>query len=118
MWLLNAHTLQLELFEDETQKYGRYAILSHVWLAKDSEVSFQDLRAGTDLAYKKKAGWAKIEQSCRRAAADKLDYCWIDTCCIDKTSSAELSEAINSMCVDLSKSCKPVALEDEGVGFA
>ena len=25
-------------------------------------------------------------------------YLWVDTCCIDKTSSAELSEAINSMC--------------------
>ncbi|KAI5460550.1 hypothetical protein BGZ63DRAFT_340141, partial [Mariannaea sp. PMI_226] len=25
------------------------------------------------------------------------EYIWIDTCCIDKTSSAELSEAINSM---------------------
>ncbi|KAE8333834.1 ankyrin repeat-containing domain protein [Aspergillus sergii] len=25
------------------------------------------------------------------------EYTWIDTCCIDKTSSAELSEAINSM---------------------
>ncbi|CZT21340.1 uncharacterized protein RCC_07203 [Ramularia collo-cygni] len=96
MWLLNSHSLELEHFEDETQKYGRYAILSHVWLAKDVEVSFQDLRPGGKVAYDK-AGWAKIEQTCRRARADKLDHCWIDTCCIDKTSSAELSEAINSM---------------------
>ncbi|KAK4183351.1 hypothetical protein QBC35DRAFT_114727 [Podospora australis] len=28
---------------------------------------------------------------------DHLDYIWIDTCCIDKSSSAELQEAINSM---------------------
>lgn len=96
MWLLNSNTLRLEHFEDETQKYGRYAILSHVWLAKESEVSFQDLQSGGDVAHNK-AGWAKIEQTCRRAVADRLDYCWIDTCCIDKTSSAELSEAINSM---------------------
>ncbi|KAF4832418.1 Vegetative incompatibility protein HET-E-1 [Colletotrichum tropicale] len=27
----------------------------------------------------------------------RYDYTWIDTCCIDKTSSAELSEAINPM---------------------
>jgi hypothetical protein len=28
---------------------------------------------------------------------DGLKYTWIDTCCIDKTSSADLSESINSM---------------------
>jgi hypothetical protein len=28
---------------------------------------------------------------------DHMLYLWIDTCCIDKSSSAELSEAINSM---------------------
>ena len=28
---------------------------------------------------------------------DGLSHAWIDTCCIDKSSSAELSEAINSM---------------------
>ena len=28
---------------------------------------------------------------------DGLEYVWNDTCCIDKKSSAELSEAINSM---------------------
>jgi hypothetical protein len=32
-----------------------------------------------------------------RAAAWGFEYVWVDTCCIDKTSSAELSEAINSM---------------------
>ncbi|KAI0639265.1 hypothetical protein C8Q77DRAFT_1204784 [Trametes polyzona] len=31
------------------------------------------------------------------AEADGYDWLWVDTCCIDKTSSAELSEAINSM---------------------
>jgi hypothetical protein len=28
---------------------------------------------------------------------NKLEWAWVDTCCIDKKSSAELSEAINSM---------------------
>jgi hypothetical protein len=32
-----------------------------------------------------------------QAAKDGLSYFWIDTCCIDKSSSADLSEAINSM---------------------
>lgn len=44
-----------------------------------------------------KAGYKKIQQCCKVGAADGLEYVWIDTCCIDKTSSSELSEAINSM---------------------
>lgn len=43
------------------------------------------------------AGFAKIQATCRQAQRDGLDYAWVDTCCIDKTSSAELGEAINSM---------------------
>ncbi|KAH6714351.1 hypothetical protein BKA61DRAFT_632289 [Leptodontidium sp. MPI-SDFR-AT-0119] len=39
----------------------------------------------------------KIEGVCGIAVSDGFEYIWIDTCCIDKTSSAELSEAINSM---------------------
>lgn len=92
MWLLDVKTRRLKEFEDEPKIYGRYAILSHVW--EDGEVSFQDLRNGTAL---EKHGYAKIDSACKQAEAEKLDYCWIDTCCIDKTSSAELSQAINSM---------------------
>lgn len=44
-----------------------------------------------------KAGWTKILESAAKAAEHNCKYIWIDTCCIDKTSSAELSEAINSM---------------------
>jgi len=43
------------------------------------------------------SGWAKVEGCCRQASRDGWRYCWIDSCCIDKSSSAELSEAINSM---------------------
>jgi len=46
---------------------------------------------------RKKAGFTKVEKTCEQAADDGLDHVWIDTCCIDKSSSAELSEAINSM---------------------
>ncbi|KAJ1322991.1 HET domain-containing protein [Microdochium nivale] len=42
-------------------------------------------------------GHAKIAACCRQAKAEGFDYVWIDTCCIDKRSSAELSEAINTM---------------------
>lgn len=46
---------------------------------------------------KQKKGWSKIEGCCREAAKYGLFHVWIDTCCICKTSSSELSESINSM---------------------
>lgn len=42
-------------------------------------------------------GFAKIQKSCDQARKDGYQYVWVDTCCINKNSSAELSEAINSM---------------------
>lgn len=46
---------------------------------------------------KKKKGYSKILGACNQARLDRLQYLWVDTNCIDKSSSAELSEAINSM---------------------
>ena len=46
---------------------------------------------------KSKAGYVKIRFCGKQAASDRLQYFWVDTCCIDKSSSAELTEAINSM---------------------
>ena len=70
-----------------------YAILSHTW-SDGQEVDYHDLvagRAGT------KPGWKKLMFCMEQALKDGLGYCWIDTCCIDKSSSAELGTAINSM---------------------
>ncbi|KAM5546210.1 hypothetical protein V8D89_000336 [Ganoderma adspersum] len=39
----------------------------------------------------------KIREACRVARENGYRYLWIDSCCIDKTSSSELSESINSM---------------------
>ena len=72
-----------------------YAILSHTWGADHEEVTFRDLIDGT--CYQKKSGYRKITLCGKQAAQDQLQYFWVDTCCIDKSSSAELSEAINSM---------------------
>lgn len=58
------------------------------------EVSFQDFN---DPFRRTKKGYQKIDMTCRMASAAGLEYAWIDTCCIDKSSSAELTEAINSM---------------------
>ena len=44
-----------------------------------------------------KRGYSKIQGAIRQTLRDGFEYLWIDTCCIDKSSSAELSEAINSM---------------------
>jgi hypothetical protein len=72
----------------------RFAILSHTW--EDEEVVFEDIKGDQSIA-KSKFGWEKIRQSCKLARNQGYEWIWIDTCCIDKTSSAELSEAINSM---------------------
>ncbi|KAK4234578.1 heterokaryon incompatibility protein-domain-containing protein [Achaetomium macrosporum] len=74
-----------------------YAILSHTW--EDDEVTMQQLAAG-ELnigTLQAKTGFRKIHRTCELARTWGLRYAWVDTCCIDKTSSAELTEAINSM---------------------
>jgi hypothetical protein len=78
--------------EPTTSDVPTYAILSHTW--GEEEVSFQDMEAGAGM---RKAGWKKIEFCAKQAAADGLEYFWIDTCCIDKRNAVEHSAAINSM---------------------
>jgi hypothetical protein len=90
MRLLHTETLRLENFSNPV--IPKYAILSHTW--GNDEVLFEDMKNGTA---DQKAGYSKVHSCCSRAAADGYSYVWIDTCCIDKSSSAELSEAINSM---------------------
>ncbi|KAI0190637.1 heterokaryon incompatibility protein-domain-containing protein [Xylaria flabelliformis] len=95
MRLINTDTLDLEEF------YGteipKYAILSHTWLRRE-EVTFQEwLKRNTDTSVRAKSGYAKILAACRLARKSSLEWLWVDTNCIDKTSSAELAEAINSM---------------------
>ncbi|EEU41410.1 uncharacterized protein NECHADRAFT_83471 [Fusarium vanettenii 77-13-4] len=76
-----------------------YAILSHRW--EDEEVTLRDLENGRSKQKKghpkQKKGYEKLQGSCALASSEGFEYIWIDTCCIDKSSSAELSEAINSM---------------------
>ncbi|KAE9580084.1 Vegetative incompatibility protein HET-E-1 [Colletotrichum fructicola] len=89
MRLLHTTTLDLNEFIGDVPPY---AILSHTW--ENDEVSLQDL---STTAGRSKKGFKKIEACCAQARRDGFDWAWLDTCCIDKTSSAELSEAINSM---------------------
>ncbi|PKS07150.1 hypothetical protein jhhlp_005750 [Lomentospora prolificans] len=91
MRLIDTSTLKLQFFASDVPPY---AILSHTW--GDGEVAFQDMQRGRAFASRLQ-GFAKIEDCCRQAKRDGYAWAWVDTCCIDKQSSAELSEAINSM---------------------
>jgi hypothetical protein len=90
MRLINTATLELQDFSLKT--IPPYAILSHTW--GTDEVTFQDALSRNVSSGK---GYMKIQQSCLLARRRGLEFAWVDTCCIDKTSSAELTEAINSM---------------------
>lgn len=93
MRLLNTYTLELEVFPDPIPESIPYAILSHTW-AKN-EVTFDCMK---DISIAEtRTGYAKILSACLKTRDHGLQYIWIDTCCIDKSSSAELSESINSM---------------------
>lgn len=93
MRLLNTTILELESFADNA--IPPHAILSHVWGPANDAVSIEDMQAGS--AAKEKPGYIKLRRSSLIAAHDGFKHIWIDTCCIQKSSSIELSEAINSM---------------------
>ncbi|KAH8887913.1 HET-domain-containing protein [Thozetella sp. PMI_491] len=92
MRLINTRTL--ELHEFYSGNVPAYAILSHTW--EEDEVSFEDLRRTSGSVNLDKRRYAKLRALCHQSQQDDLEWAWIDTCCIDKTSSVELSEAINS----------------------
>lgn len=83
-----------ELFEDKARP--PYAIVSHTW--GHQEVLFQHMRsARRKPEIQNLEGYLKIVNACKQASQDCYKYLWIDTICIDRTSSAELQEALNSM---------------------
>lgn len=92
MWLIDTTSLELEYVIDPKDGKHTYAILSHTW--GEEELSFQEWRSGVG---REKAGYEKVARTCKQACRDRYDYAWVDTVCINKESSAELSEAINSM---------------------
>lgn len=94
MRLLNTGTLRILHFPNPDTR-PPYAILSHVW--QSDEGSYQEihtLRARPDLLF---VAPDKVRRFCAFARAEGFEWVWLDTCCIDKTSSSELSEALNSM---------------------
>ncbi|KAI0483980.1 HET-domain-containing protein [Xylariaceae sp. FL0804] len=123
MWLLNTATLRLESFDEVRAASVPYAILSHVWGKgevlfheveqeqkhhddddyedEDGDASIQAQATGKEKERKgrvqRREGWAKIRGFFAAARRLGLSHAWIDTCCIDKRNSADLSEALNSM---------------------
>jgi hypothetical protein len=93
MRLLQTTSLTLhEYFDESVPSYG---ILSHTWI-ENEEVSYQEM-LNRSPSVKVKTGYQKIINCAHTMKELGYDYVWIDTCCIDKSSSAELSESINSM---------------------
>lgn len=85
---------------------SEYAILSHCWEVPEKgekEVHFKEIKKFTTMKphkrdeIRKRDGYRKILDTCRRANKDGLRWAWVDSCCINRESSSELSEAINSM---------------------
>jgi Heterokaryon incompatibility protein (HET) len=93
MRLINCNSFKLEEFHG--LNIPDYAILSHTW-TENEEVSYDDMVNGK--AETKQTFIHKVKPCCEQALKDGLEYAWVDTCCIKKEDSSELSEAINSMC--------------------
>ena len=96
MRLLHARDLVFKEFIGKT--VPDYAIVSHRW--GDEEISHQTFNDHCETYINGERhghGWTKIVKACELALGQGLEWVWIGTCCIDKRSSAELTEAINSM---------------------
>ncbi|KAK8006860.1 vacuolar protein sorting protein 62 [Apiospora arundinis] len=90
MRLINVNSFALEEFHGS--HVPGYLILSHTW--GEGEVTLQRFQ---DPDAHEARGYSKIKAACAITGELGYHYIWVDTCCIDKTSSVELSEAINSM---------------------
>ncbi|RPD73801.1 HET-domain-containing protein [Lentinus tigrinus ALCF2SS1-7] len=106
MWVLSTDRAELHSFRTPEEVPGGFAALSHTWNNEPEdgppEQSFQEVRKIQERCAKDGTNprdfvGEKIRRCCELAQKHGFKWLWIDTCCIDKTSSAELSEAINSM---------------------
>ncbi|KAH7418662.1 hypothetical protein BKA64DRAFT_691181 [Cadophora sp. MPI-SDFR-AT-0126] len=94
--MLAQYAERIAFREPTSGEVPAYAILSHTW--GKEEVIYQDLKKGKDKSKTmNKARWRKIQFCANQAADDRLEYFWVDTCCIDKKNLVELGAAINSM---------------------
>lgn len=104
-----AHPIELGEYWDNEVANFKYAILSHRW--EGEEITFQEMMAQT-VQTRRKKGYQKIARFCERARADGFEYVWVDTCCLNKESSAELTESINSYVPVVSPVCEVLCLHE------
>ncbi|KAL4080704.1 hypothetical protein J3A83DRAFT_4084525, partial [Scleroderma citrinum] len=75
-----------------------YTILSHRW--NEQEVNYDEMvelvKTEENDEIRQRFGYKVILGSCEQAKRDGCKWLWVDICCIDKCSSADLSEVINS----------------------
>lgn len=101
MRLLDTTTFEIASNSPAVFKQEGYAILSHRWVGW--EITFEQL--GRHIDALRAAGTTplespqqdKIRGACQTARSKGIKWMWIDTCCIDKSSTSELSESLNSM---------------------
>ncbi|CAN9246499.1 unnamed protein product [Alternaria alternata] len=98
MRLLNTRSLEFSCVY-VPNRVPDYVILSHRWGSE--EVTYADiiqapLSEPTSVT-RNKSGFLKVQGACALALQNGYEWIWIDSCCIDKSSSAELQETINLM---------------------
>ncbi|OCK78529.1 hypothetical protein K432DRAFT_249189, partial [Lepidopterella palustris CBS 459.81] len=93
MRLIDVETRALRTFYGENTP--DYAILSHKWGKEHEEVTFAQFQTPDNCL--NIPGFKKIDFLCQEAAKNGIGWAWMDTCAIDKSSSSEVGEAINSM---------------------
>jgi hypothetical protein len=76
MRLINATTLMIEEFLNETQ-IPPFAILSHTW--GEEECTFQQMQDPLGSQVSRRKGYLKIQLCCKQALTDGFQWVWIDT---------------------------------------
>ncbi|KAK1475973.1 hypothetical protein CTAM01_15544 [Colletotrichum tamarilloi] len=99
MRLIDTTSFELQSGEQSVYREEGYAILSHRW--QPSEIKFNEFLDHTE-ELKNGAGplplcLDKIRGACATARNKGYNWMWIDSCCIDKSSTTEETESINSM---------------------
>lgn len=99
MRLLNVHTGEFRDFHGD--RIPPYVVTSHRWSSNES--TYKDVLKKKN---PEREGYQKILRFCAfarqvfrdpKSPEKPIDWIWIDTCCINQNSSAEVSESINSM---------------------
>lgn len=96
MWLFHYDDNDVLKFDWYLEPPEDYAVLSHRW-REPEELLFKDIGGFLNGDLADSSGAMKVRSFVATALRLHLRFFWVDTCCINKDSSAELQEAFNSM---------------------